>query len=69
MWRKYDYKIRRICLLLLTLANDRSPSRPLGEAELLVEASFMDMRHGGDGNLSRAYELAKKVRPMLNAWY
>jgi hypothetical protein len=34
--------------------------RPLGPAELLVEASFTDMRHGGDGNLSRAYELAKK---------
>lgn len=39
---------------------ESSPSRPLGKAELLVEASFTDMRHGGDGNLSRAYELAKK---------
>jgi hypothetical protein len=35
--------------------------RPLGPAELLVEASFTDMRHGGDGNLSRAYELANRV--------
>lgn len=39
---------------------ERAPTRPLGEAELLVEASFADMRHGGDGNLSRAYELVNK---------
>ena len=39
---------------------ESAPSRALGKAELLVEASFTDMRHGGDGNLSRAYELAKK---------
>eukprot|EP00547_Thalassionema_nitzschioides_P000436 CAMPEP_0194204202 /NCGR_PEP_ID=MMETSP0156-20130528/3798_1 /TAXON_ID=33649 /ORGANISM="Thalassionema nitzschioides, Strain L26-B" /LENGTH=2109 /DNA_ID=CAMNT_0038930161 /DNA_START=16 /DNA_END=6345 /DNA_ORIENTATION=- len=39
---------------------ERAPSRPLGEAELLVEASFADMRHGGDGNLSSAYELLSK---------
>lgn len=39
---------------------ESAPTRPLGEAELLVEASFADMRHGGNGNLSRAFELAKK---------
>lgn len=39
---------------------ESAPSRPLGDAELLVEASFADMRHGGTGNLSRAYELARK---------
>jgi Sec7-like guanine-nucleotide exchange factor len=39
---------------------ESAPTRSLGEAELLVEASFTDMRHGGSGNLSRAYELAKK---------
>ena len=40
------------------------PTRPLGKAELLVEASFADLRHGGDGNLSRAHAIAKKVRLM-----
>lgn len=39
---------------------ESAPTRPLGEAELLVEASFADMRHGGTGNLSRAFELARK---------
>ena len=34
--------------------------RKLGPAELLVEASFADLRHGGDGNLSRAYGLSIK---------
>jgi Sec7-like guanine-nucleotide exchange factor len=43
-----------------TRSEESAPKRPLGQAELLVEASFMDMRHGGDGNLSRAYELGKK---------
>eukprot|EP00957_Ditylum_brightwellii_P110726 8444287-Ditylum_brightwellii.AAC.1 len=37
-----------------------APTRPLGEAELLVEASFADLRHNGDGNLSRVHGLAKK---------
>ena len=27
-----------------------------------MEASFTDMRHGGDGDVRRAYEFAKKVR-------
>ena len=38
-----------------------APMRPLGKAELLVEASFADMRHCGDGNLSQAYKLVQKV--------
>ena len=37
-----------------------APTRPLGTAELLVEASFADLRHGGDGDLSKAHGLAKK---------
>jgi len=41
-------------------SDDSSPSRPLGKAELLVEASFADLRHGGDGNLSRAHVYLKK---------
>jgi hypothetical protein len=46
------------------LAGDEesAPMRPLGKAELLVEASFADMRHRGDGNLSQAYKLVQKVR-------
>jgi brefeldin A-inhibited guanine nucleotide-exchange protein len=44
------------------LAGDEesAPKRPLGKAELLVEASFADMRHCGDGNLSQAYKLVQK---------
>ena len=30
-------------------------------AELLVEASFADLRHCGDGDLTKAYDLLKKV--------
>jgi hypothetical protein len=41
-----------------------TPNRSLGPAELLLEASFTDLRHGGDGNLRRAYVLAKMVRNM-----
>ena len=37
-----------------------APTRPLGQAELLVEASFADLRHGGSGNLSQAHGLAKQ---------
>lgn len=37
-----------------------APQRPLGPAELLVEACFTDMRHGGDGDLTQAYKFAKK---------
>lgn len=40
-------------------SEESAPSRPLGRAELMVEASFADMRHGGDGDLSLAYELGK----------
>jgi hypothetical protein len=34
----------------------------MGPAELLLEATFTDMRNGGDGDLSQAYKFAKKVR-------
>eukprot|EP00590_Aulacoseira_subarctica_P004735 CAMPEP_0172421342 /NCGR_PEP_ID=MMETSP1064-20121228/7590_1 /TAXON_ID=202472 /ORGANISM="Aulacoseira subarctica , Strain CCAP 1002/5" /LENGTH=1266 /DNA_ID=CAMNT_0013161687 /DNA_START=1 /DNA_END=3798 /DNA_ORIENTATION=+ len=34
-------------------SDDCAPKRPLGPAELLVEASFADLRHGGDGDLTR----------------
>eukprot|EP00536_Pseudo-nitzschia_multiseries_P007846 jgi/Psemu1/240607/estExt_Genewise1.C_1890031 len=39
--------------------SDRNP-RPMGPAELLLEATFTVMRNGGD-NLSEAYKFAKKV--------
>lgn len=32
----------------------------MGPAELMLEASFTDLRHGGDGDLRRAYILARK---------
>jgi hypothetical protein len=38
-----------------------TPTRPYGQAELLVEASFADLRHGGDGDLSKAFTLVEKV--------
>lgn len=44
----------------VAMANESAPKRPFGKAELLLEASFTDMRHGGDGDLSRAYVLAQK---------
>eukprot|EP00551_Chaetoceros_affinis_P004309 CAMPEP_0203668256 /NCGR_PEP_ID=MMETSP0090-20130426/4937_1 /ASSEMBLY_ACC=CAM_ASM_001088 /TAXON_ID=426623 /ORGANISM="Chaetoceros affinis, Strain CCMP159" /LENGTH=2105 /DNA_ID=CAMNT_0050532651 /DNA_START=189 /DNA_END=6503 /DNA_ORIENTATION=+ len=37
------------------------PTRPYGDSELLVEASFADLRHGGDGDLTKAYKLVEKV--------
>ena len=57
-------------------SDESSPSRPLGAAELLVEASFADLRHGGDGNLSKAYSLKKKdvekrivhLQPFPDSW-
>ncbi|KAL7467733.1 hypothetical protein ACHAXS_007976 [Conticribra weissflogii] len=57
-------------------SDESSPSRPLGTAELLVEASFADLRHGGDGNLSKAYSLKKKdvekrmvhLQPFPDSW-
>ncbi len=36
--------------------------RPYGDSELLVEASFADLRHGGDGDITKAYKLVQKVR-------
>ena len=56
---------------------DSSSKRKLGPAELMLEASFTDLRHGGDGDLSRAYQLAKKEdvplrpnteEPFPNSW-
>jgi hypothetical protein len=38
-----------------------APKRSLGPAELLLEACFTDMRHGGDGDLSQVYKFADKV--------
>lgn len=57
-------------------SDESSPSRPLGTAELLVEASFADLRHGGDGNLSNAHSLKKKdaekrivhLQPFPDSW-
>lgn len=53
-----------------------APDRALGISELLVEASFADLRHGGDGNLSQAHDLAKEdidekeniEQPFPNSW-
>jgi len=39
---------------------DRAPTRPMGSAELLLEATFTDMRNGGGGDISQAYKFAKK---------
>ncbi|CAJ1959317.1 unnamed protein product [Cylindrotheca closterium] len=39
---------------------DAAPKRPLGPSELLLEACFTDMRHGGDGDLSQVYKFANK---------
>eukprot|EP00804_Cyclotella_cryptica_P009256 CCRYP_016755-RD/>CCRYP_016755-RD protein AED:0.20 eAED:0.20 QI:0/0.5/0.14/1/0.5/0.14/7/0/1836 len=57
-------------------SEESSPSRNLGNAELLVEASFADLRHGGDGDLSKAYSLKKKdaekrvvdLQPFPDSW-
>lgn len=57
-------------------ADEVAPSRCLGTAELLAEASFADLRHGGDGNLSNAHRLKKKdvdtrladLQPFPNSW-
>jgi len=60
----------------MSQSDDGSPSRPLGTSELLVEASFADLRHGGDGNLSIAHSLKKKdaekrnlhLQPFPDSW-
>lgn len=57
-------------------ADEVAPSRELGAAELLAEASFADLRHGGDGNLSNAHSLKKNdvdsrlsnLQPFPNSW-
>ena len=46
--------------LQLLEAMTSSPNRSMGPAELMLEASFTDLRHGGDGDLRRSYILAKK---------
>jgi len=45
---------------LAAQSDESAPTRSLGESELLVEASFADLRHGGDGNLTKAHDLLKK---------
>lgn len=54
-----------------------SQKRKFGPAELMLEASFTDLRHGGDGDLRFAYELAKRddvsngengVQPFPDSW-
>ena len=45
---------------LLLFQEMTSQKRTLGPAELMLEASFTDLRHGGDGDLRFAYELAKR---------
>lgn len=42
-------------------ALNTTTKRSLGKAELMLEASFSDLRHGGDGDLRHAYILAKKA--------
>lgn len=44
-----------------------APKRPLGPAELLVEASFADLRHGGDGDLSRVSGFPRRVSASASA--
>ena len=47
--------------LRLFEANMKSSSkRTMGSSELMLEASLADLRHGGDGDLKRAYMLTKK---------
>ena len=61
---------------VMAQSDETSPKRVLGTAELLVEASFADLRHGGDGNLSEAYNLKKKdaenrtihLQPFPDSW-
>lgn len=40
-----------------------SPKRPVGPAELMLEASFTLLRHGADGDLRNAATLAKERAP------
>mmetsp|Transcript_59953 Transcript_59953/g.147342 ORF Transcript_59953/g.147342 Transcript_59953/m.147342 type:complete len:2142 (-) Transcript_59953:113-6538(-) len=42
-------------------SGERTPSRSMGPAELLLEATFMDLRHGGGGDLTKAHRFAKKL--------
>jgi len=58
-----------VSLLRFEASLASTPNRSLGKAELMLEASFTDLRHGGDGDLRRAYILAKKAEttaPKIN---
>lgn len=55
------FQTRFAKILTFHLGFYSAPKRGFGKAELLVEASFTDMRHGGDGNLDQAYKFAKRV--------
>jgi brefeldin A-inhibited guanine nucleotide-exchange protein len=50
-----------VSLLRFEAMNTTPHSRSLGPAELMLEASFSDLRHCGDGDLRRAFILAKKA--------
>lgn len=62
--------------LLAFKALGQPPKRFVGDAELLLEASFTDLRHGGHGDARKAYALAKKEshghssadQPFPNSW-
>ena len=41
-------------------AQGGAPLRPFGNAELLVEATFADLRQGGDGNLGRSNDFSNR---------
>lgn len=44
----------------LAHSEESAPVRPFGPAELLVEASFADLRYGGDGDLKKVHVLDAK---------
>lgn len=39
----------------------------MGPAELLIEATFTELRNGGRGDLTQTYKFAKKVRRVNSA--
>jgi hypothetical protein len=47
--------------LLKFEAQNNTLKRSLGPSELMLEASFTDLRHGGDGDIRKAHKLAKKT--------
>jgi hypothetical protein len=50
------------CLNLLSFSLYRVPARLIGHAELLTEASLVDLSHGGKNSVSEAHTLLNKVR-------